>query len=130
MKIAESAIPNEAVALLFGTIKSHSNQLIYEVKLVEEFQSSIPSPVSFILEDIEQLYKKWNSAQQQGFHLIAIFHSHPSSAYPSEIDKINMINLSKIYKKIIWIIYGNYSKKLNAFVLENETIYQIKIEQN
>lgn len=127
--IAQSANPNEAVALLFGAIKSQSNQLIYEVKLIEEFQSTLPSPVSFLLDDIELLYNKWQSAQQQGFKLISVFHSHPGSAYPSHIDKINMINLAKVYPKIIWVIYGNYSKELNAFILlEKETIYQVVIK--
>lgn len=162
--IAEKAYPNECIALLFGniTIEGVNQKYIYDVKKIDEFQSSEPSPVAFLIGDYEILAQKWFKAQQLGLKLICVYHSHPSTAYPSGMDKTYMKQLDKLneaqkkleYKlnidkelefikpenkkkekeikdqnkledlNIIWVIYGNRTKELNAFILHKGSVYQ------
>ncbi|MHA1729107.1 MAG: Mov34/MPN/PAD-1 family protein [Promethearchaeota archaeon] len=156
VQIAKKNYPNECVGLIFGNviIKTTDNNIkkpniIYKVKKIEEIISSKPSPVSFIIEDLELLAQKWFKAQQSGLKLISIFHSHPSDAYPSGKDRIYMKQLNEFWKiqnllskqfksheniinsknmGTIWTIYGNKSKKLNAFILQCDDIFKCDVK--
>jgi len=135
-KISIKALPNEAVALGFGVIEKKDNLelnnlktqfLYYIIKIIEEFQSSHPSPIYFLLDDVELLYKKWMNAQKKGLKLICIFHSHPSGCVPSGVDKDYMKNISIVYPFIIWLIYGNTSDKFQAYLYNNNKISEVKM---
>ncbi|MBD3353473.1 MAG: hypothetical protein GF364_18465 [Candidatus Lokiarchaeota archaeon] len=135
VQIAKKAYPNESAGLIFGNV-SHENEenkdetfYIYVCKKIEEFESSKPSPVYFLLNDVELVYRKWNQAQEEGYSLISIYHSHPNTAYPSGIDADYMQNIARVYPNIIWTIYGNGSKELNGFILDSDTkIKRVKIQ--
>ncbi|MHA1338680.1 MAG: Mov34/MPN/PAD-1 family protein [Promethearchaeota archaeon] len=143
-KIAKNAYPNESAALGFGIVeksqiipndnftnqsrKNSKKKIYYIIKKIEEFESSVPSPVYFLLDDVELLYKKWLNAQEEGLKLICIFHSHPAGTSPSGTDISYMANISKLYPYIIWLIYGNKSQKFKAYIMYNSNVYEVAIK--
>ncbi|MCP4761723.1 MAG: hypothetical protein GY870_08075 [archaeon] len=130
-QISANSYPNESCALIFGTItkKKSENYVKYSYNSVkiDKFESSKPDPYSFIIEDYELLGQKWIKAQEEGLKLISIFHSHPSGAFPSNIDKKYMKQMGKAYPNIIWTIYGNESRELNGFILIKKNFFQCGI---
>lgn len=103
--------PNEACALLFGTI-TDKKSIVKEVFLAKNQQES---PVNFTIsnEDLIQSYKR---ADEKGLDVVGIFHSHPTSeAYPSSTDKKFMLA-----NPVVWLIYSVVSRNFKAYVLESQ----------
>ncbi|MHA1821724.1 MAG: Mov34/MPN/PAD-1 family protein [Promethearchaeota archaeon] len=131
--IARKAYPNESCALLFGVLEKKENssgeqEYYYKIKEIREMKSSEPSPVAFVLNDFELLAKIWLEQQDRGLRLLSIFHSHPNTAIPSGIDETYMRNMDMGgFSGIIWSIYGNISRDLNAFIYLNNRIYQVNV---
>ena len=104
---AESEKPNESCAILFG-----KENIVLEIFLTKNIEES---PVNFTISN-EQLIEAYQTAENKGFKIIGIFHSHPNSiAFPSETDKKFMQS-----NPVTWIIYSGVEKNFNAFVLESE----------
>ncbi|MFX1314879.1 MAG: Mov34/MPN/PAD-1 family protein [Promethearchaeota archaeon] len=133
----KNANPNEACGLLFGEVKEidHNGeyQYYYEGKKFNCIESNQKSPVSFLMNNFEELNRLFQDASQKyNLQLISIFHSHPSGTYPSDTDLKNMRFLdkcgNKAFKNQIWIIMNANSEKLNGFILFNDEFLQIDIE--
>lgn len=75
----KEGLPNEACGILAGSGSEVSN--IYKMTNIEN------SPVSYFMDSEEQ-FKIMKEIREKNFSMIAIFHSHPSSAaYPSQRDE-------------------------------------------
>ena len=129
IEISKRALPNESTAILFGKKRIGKNGdgcVCYTVDYVEEFISSILSPVFFSIDEVT-LYEKWINAQKKGLKLLSIFHSHPNFPNPSNTDKLYMKNIAKVYLDWIWIIFGNTSSEFKAFIWNKGKIKKVKI---
>jgi proteasome lid subunit RPN8/RPN11 len=118
VKIAKKDFPLESAVLLFGKFENDEAVI---AKLVEPRYSQRDEK-SFTIEPIF-LYEALTKANEEGFDLVAIFHSHPSSPYPSARD-LEFMKLNPV----IWIILSMPSEQLNAFVLKNNEIRKVKIK--
>ena len=91
----EKSYPNEACGFLFGDIREINNQgdfkYMYYCKFFQCIESSITSPASFILDDDEKILELSNNIlKNEKLKLIALVHSHPAGANPSNFDKKSM----------------------------------------
>ena len=112
-KHAESCVPNESCAILFGKISDDK----YIVKEIFPTKNIENSPYSFTVSS-EELIKAYETAEKRSLDVIAIFHSHPdSAAYPSSTDKKFMEA-----NPIPWIIYSNSNNELNGYILESDIV--------
>lgn len=118
---AENSLPNEAVALLFGTI---SNDVILTKRVEYLANESITNQTSFSVNPEDQ-YALLMDADNRGESMIGIFHSHPAPPRPSHTDIRNMR-----LNPVVWIvaskITGNWA--MRAYVLEEETPVEIDIQ--
>ena len=91
---AENCLPNEAVAMLFGTM-SENRITVTRVEIVENISES---RTTFSI-DPEVQYRLLIEAEELGDDLVCIFHSHPAPPHPSQTDLRNM----KI-NPVVWLI--------------------------
>jgi proteasome lid subunit RPN8/RPN11 len=88
---SKECYPNEACGILAG--KDNEVLNIYKMKNIEN------SPVTYMLDSKEQ-FKVMKEIRQNNLSMLAIFHSHPSSAaFPSQRD----IELA-FYEDVVYII--------------------------
>ena len=78
-KCIEESAPNEACGFLFGEIDEIDNQgdfnYIYRSKLIQCIESSTTSPVSFSVDNDDQILEISNiTIQNKELKLIAVFH--------------------------------------------------------
>lgn len=105
--------PNEACGILAG--KDGVVKNIYRMKNIEN------SPVSYMMEPLEQL-RVMKQMRSEGLSMLAIFHSHPcASAYPSAKD----VNLA-FYDDVVYIII---SLTENTPVVKGYSIKEGRIEE-
>ncbi|MFW9851109.1 MAG: M67 family metallopeptidase [Candidatus Thorarchaeota archaeon] len=116
---AEGCLPEESVALLFGTVEG-SNAIVKSVAIVS---NEAKSRTTFSVEPTLQ-YRLLVDAEARGEELVCIFHSHPAPPEPSQTDLKNM-KLNPVF----WIIAskesGSWESK--AFLLENEKAMNVPI---
>ncbi|MHA1291308.1 MAG: Mov34/MPN/PAD-1 family protein [Promethearchaeota archaeon] len=133
----KKAYPNEACGLIFGDIKKFDLIEGYEIHFIGKkfncLQSDKKSPVAFLIDNIERFNEVFQEAAQKfNLRLISIFHSHPGGAYPSGIDKKNMVFLNncgiKAFKNQIWTIIDARSFELNGFIFFNNELKQIDVK--
>jgi len=144
------ASPNESFGLLIGpkpkeVILEDSNefQYHYNIDLFECVESDKSSPVDFLMENIEELYRIIKNAfEKYNRRVLSIFHSHPAGAYPSGFDIRYMKYLYKFYNTVlnssvmvktairnqIWTIMDSSDFKLNGFIYLEKKIQQIRLE--
>ncbi|MHA1130091.1 MAG: Mov34/MPN/PAD-1 family protein [Candidatus Helarchaeota archaeon] len=96
-KWVEDNEPYEACALLLGRFKNSTAQ-VDEIILTP---NSSKSRVHFEIEP-ELLLKILLKAEEKQKDLVSIFHSHPTTPYPSGIDIPYMQN----YPDTVWLILG------------------------
>jgi proteasome lid subunit RPN8/RPN11 len=132
----QEASPNEACGLIFGDIKESKSEEGYEYTYsAEKFEcikSSNPSPVSFLINNLEKLNEIFKEASiKYKLRLISIFHSHPGSANPSGFDYDNMKRLDKSgispFKYLIWTIIDGKIENLNGFLFLKDNLVQIEV---
>jgi len=131
-----NASPYEACGLIFGdireiNIKEEGVQYHYIGQLFECIESTKKSTVAFLIDNIEELNKIYQTAAKKyNMRLISIFHSHPGGNYPSGVDTINMKYLEdfKAFKNLIWTIMNAENYDLNGFIYFNNEFWQIAIE--
>ncbi len=150
----QKAYPNESFGLIFGSkpkeipLKNPGEfQYYYIAEVFECIQSDRSSPVDFLMENIEELYRVINNANKKhNARVLSIFHSHPSGSYPSGFDINYMKFLDDFYRKVlnspipikmpiknqIWTIMDGSNFDINGFIyLENEIQQiQLRIEQD
>lgn len=117
---AESSLPMEAAALIFGQVK-HQSILANHIRLVGN--ESLSSTTSFMVDPEEQ-YQHLIEAETLGEELVCIFHSHPAPPYPSKRDQENM----KL-NPVAWLIASKESGTWvsKAFIMEDGQIQELDL---
>lgn len=120
-KHAESNLPQEAVALIFGTIAEnivHANR----VELMEN-ESKTNRTAFSVNPEIE--YQLLIEADEQGESLVGIYHSHPAPPAPSKTDLRNMR-----LNQVVWLISskltGDWITK--AYILLGDNVDEVSIK--
>ncbi|MFW9793430.1 MAG: M67 family metallopeptidase [Candidatus Thorarchaeota archaeon] len=116
---AETNLPNEAAALLFGNIAKNS-VIVKHIELVSN--ESISSLTAFNVNPEEQ-YRLFVEAEERNEELVCIFHSHPAPPYPSETDRRNM----KL-NPVVWLIASKESGtwESRAYLLSDDTVEEVQ----
>ncbi|MHA1459987.1 MAG: Mov34/MPN/PAD-1 family protein [Promethearchaeota archaeon] len=136
-KCIEKAYPNEACGFLFGNIGEINNNgdfnYTYYSKIFQCIESSKLSSVAFLLDNDQKILELSNNiTHDKKLQLLAIFHSHPTGANPSSIDKKCMKHYHncgvKNFNHLVWIIVGSRNKDINGFIYLDNNLTQIKIE--
>ncbi len=134
-----NASPYEACGLIFGEITESKLpagsefQYNYIGKNFKCFESDKKSPVSFLIDNFEELNRVFKQAAEEfKLKLISIFHSHPAGSSPSGIDFNNMKFLDscglKSYRNQIWIIMDGSNYKINGFMYLNKELVEVSVE--
>ncbi|HEY7226671.1 MAG TPA: M67 family metallopeptidase [Nitrososphaeraceae archaeon] len=111
-------LPYESCSLLLGNIVDWE----YRVSVLKNMDNIANSEYSFIM-DPDQLIKVYQWASNKELEVIGVYHSHLDGVRPSSTDVIFMqIN------SLIWLIYEVSSSKFKAFILENDTLKEVKIK--
>ncbi len=118
---AETNLPCEAVALLFGT-NSENIVCVNRVELMEN--ESKASPTAFSVNP-ENEYKLLIEAEEKGESLVGIYHSHPAPPEPSATDLRNMR-----LNPVIWLIASKLTGSwiTKAYILEDGTVNEISVK--
>ncbi len=135
-KCIEKAHPNEACGFIFGTIQEINDngnfKYRYYSKIFQCIESSMSSPASFLMDNDKKLLESNIISKKKGQKLLAIFHSHPTGAHPSSIDKKYMKYYHncgiKKFTHLIWIIIDSKNKHINGFIYLDNKLTQISIE--
>jgi proteasome lid subunit RPN8/RPN11 len=112
----KAGYPNEACGILAGNGKEVSK--IYRMANIEN------SPVTYMLDSKEQ-FKAMKDMRENNLSMLAIFHSHPSSAaYPSAKD----VSLA-FYEDAFYIIVSLMEKEpvVKGFSIREGNIEEIEI---
>lgn len=112
----KTGCPNEACGILAGNGNEVSK--IYKMTNIEN------SPVTYMLDSREQ-FKVMKDMRENNLSMLAIFHSHPSSAaYPSAKD----VSLA-FYEDCVYIIVSLMEKKpvVKGFSIKEGNIEEIEI---
>ena len=136
----KKSFPNEACGLIFGKIQEKqkpNNEAEYSYYYngyeFECIESSRKSPVAFLMDDYNKLVEISNKySNNYNYQLLSIFHSHPGSAYPSEVDipymeRYYKSGISK-FKYLIWTIMDGNCEELNGFIYIFDQLKQISIQ--
>jgi len=145
-KCSGNASPNEAGGLVFGDFEElkieEGFQYNFRGKKFECLESTKPSPVSYLMDNLQEFYDIWTEAiykyKQQ---LVSIFHSHPGSAMPSGFDDQYMKMLVDFdnemiergifknpnFKYVIWTIIDGKKKDLKGFLILKNKLTQIEV---
>jgi proteasome lid subunit RPN8/RPN11 len=112
----EQLAPEEACGLVAGT---SINALA-----VLPMTNLLHSPVRYRIDPAEQL-QAFNDIDQQGWQLLAIYHSHPHGpAYPSETDIREAYYPEAVY--LIWsILDGQW--QLGAFKIQDSSVTRLTL---
>jgi len=117
---AEANLPDEAAALLFGSISKH----FITVENIELVLNESTSSITSINVDPEEQYRFLVEAEERHEELVCIFHSHPAPPFPSETDRQNM----KL-NPVVWLIAskesGNWESR--AFLMEDDTVKDVSL---
>ena len=119
---AKECYPNEAPALLIGNFDDEKEvAIVTDVYPMENIEKS---PVSFQI-DPEEYYKIYKIAEENGKHIIGVFHSHPMDPIPSGVDMPYL----KLHRNI-WVILSTTQKidNIKAYQWYNEQVRPVKIE--
>jgi proteasome lid subunit RPN8/RPN11 len=117
---AETNLPFEVVALLFGVVKENT-VYTHRVELVDN--ESKANRTSFSVNPEEE-YRLLIDAEERGESLVGIYHSHPAPPEPSKTDLRNMR-----LNPVIWLI----SSKLTgvwitkAYILVDDNTKEVPI---
>ncbi|MHA1138281.1 MAG: M67 family metallopeptidase [Candidatus Thorarchaeota archaeon] len=119
---AETNLPREAVALLFGVISEY----VVHAKRVELMENESKTNRTTFSVNPEIEYRLLIEAEEQGEALVGIYHSHPAPPAPSETDLRNMR-----LNPVIWLISskltGDWITK--AYILVGDNVNEVSIKQ-
>jgi len=120
-KHAETNLPREAVALLFGVMSEY----IVRVNRVELMENESKTDRIAFSVNPEIEYQLLIEAEEQGESLVGIYHSHPAPPAPSQTDLRNMR-----LNPVIWLISskltGDWITK--AYILVGENVNEVSIK--
>lgn len=119
-ELAENALPNESVVLLFGKLVDD----IVIVTRIEFVNNESDSPVTSFAVNPEEQYRLFLEAEERGEELVAIFHSHPAPLKPSARD-IKFMKLNPV----VWLIASRSSGswETRAFILKDDIPLEVPI---
>ena len=148
----QKAYPNESFGLLFGPkpkevpLKNPVEfQYHYFAEIFECIESDKSSPVDFLMENVEELYRVIKHASEKyNRRILSIFHSHPAGAHPSGFDINYMKFLDSFYYEIlnsslkikipfknqIWTIMDGTNFDINGFIYLDGELHQIQLEMH
>ncbi len=117
---AETSLPLEAVALLFGRMVEQS----IGVNRIELVQNESSSNITSFMVNPEVQYRLLVEAEERDEEFVGIFHSHPAPPFPSFRDKQNM----KL-NDVVWLIASKESGSWlsKAYLMENEQIKEVDL---
>jgi proteasome lid subunit RPN8/RPN11 len=117
---AETNLPSEAAALLFGHVSDH----LVMVNRIELVQNEAPSRTTSFMVNPEEQYRLLVEAEELGEELVGIFHSHPAPPFPSNRDLQNMK-----FNPVVWLIASKNSGSWvsKAFLMENDEVKEIDL---
>ncbi len=132
----ENAYPNEACGFFFGNIQeindSGNFKYRYNSEIFQCIESSMSSPASFLMDNDLKLLESNITFKKKDQKLVAIFHSHPTGAHPSSIDKKSMKYYHncgiKKFTHLVWVIVDSKNKRINGFMYLDNKLNQIRIE--
>jgi proteasome lid subunit RPN8/RPN11 len=115
---ADTNLPNEAIALIFGNISGTS---IF-AKHVELVSNSSSTSVTSFKVDPEVQYRLLVEAEERNEELVCIFHSHPAPPYPSKTDVRNME-----LNPVVWLIASKNSGSWEsmAYIFVNDEVEEV-----
>ena len=117
---AEANLPNEAAALLFGSISKY----LITVNSIELVSNESISGITTFEVNPEEQYRLFVEAEERHEELVCIFHSHPAPPYPSKTDRQNM----KL-NPVVWLIAskerGTWESR--AYLLNDDTVEEVKL---
>ena len=118
---AETNLPCEAIALLFGT-NLENIAYVNRAELMEN--ESKESRTTFSVNP-ETNYKLLDEAEAQGESLVGIYHSHPAPPEPSSTDLRNMR-----LNPVIWLIASKLTGfwVTKAYILEDGNTNEISVK--
>ncbi|MFW9908852.1 MAG: M67 family metallopeptidase [Candidatus Thorarchaeota archaeon] len=108
---AETCLPLESVALLFGSVEEDT----IVVNRVELTENMAESRTTFSIDPVLQ-YNLFVKAEELGEDLVCIFHSHPAPPAPSKTDLKNMV-----LNSVVWLIASKQTGtwESRAFILDD-----------
>ncbi len=115
---AKKVHPIEACAILFGNLTPDEAV----VKKVVVAPNKLQSTVRFEINP-ETFVKALNEADKEELEFIGLFHSHPTPAAPSQIDRKYM----KLWGNALWLILSSTSGNLAAYEMTNSKVKEINI---
>ncbi len=118
---AETCLPDEAVALLFGVI-IENNVFVNRVELIDNESKTNRTTFSVNPESEYQLLVE---AEELGESLVGIYHSHPAPPEPSTTDLRNMR-----LNPVAWLIASKQTGEwiTKVYILEDENANEIPIK--
>ena len=120
-KYAETNLPREAVALIFGTISEN----IVRANRVELMENESKADRTSFSVNPEREYELLVEAEKQGESLVGIYHSHPAPPAPSATDLRNMR-----LNPVVWLISskltGDWVTK--AYILIEDQANEVTIK--
>ena len=127
-KIMDDNQPNEACALVFGTTRKDSGELLIDIRAFREIKNLINSPSAFEIDPVEQ-FKIMEEERAGGNILIGILHTHPGSQFVSASDDFHIRNAGKI-SNLCWFIAGTREGQLEmgGYILVKDKIYSLELK--
>ena len=118
---AEEALPQEAVALILGTL----SQAEVKVSQVECLDNVSKSGVTSFAVDPEIQYEILIAAEERDEEMVGIFHSHPAPPNPSSRDRENMR-----LNPVVWLIASKMTGEWEsrAFLYRDKEITEIQMD--
>lgn len=118
---AESSLPNEAVALLFGTITEN----MVKVNRAELVENDSKNKMTSFSINPELEYQLLIEAEEFDESLVGIYHSHPAPPEPSMTDLKNMR-----LNPVIWLISSKVTGEWisRAYILEESRVSEVSIK--
>jgi proteasome lid subunit RPN8/RPN11 len=126
--IREESRPNEACALLFGSMRETDGELVYDIGSMRQVENVLRSPVAFEVDPVVQ-YQIMMQEEKRGRELVGILHTHPGNQFVSATDVRYMKNASRM-TRFCWLIAGDGIDgrlEIGAYVVVNGTIRDIPI---
>ncbi|MBI5133390.1 MAG: M67 family metallopeptidase [Thaumarchaeota archaeon] len=108
-RFAIDSLPLESCALLAGSIDG-DDVIVSRIIFTKNYDRS---RTTFSIEPTE-LLESYKEAENHGFDIVGVFHSHPAPAKPSATDtKYMEIN------PVPWLIMSTTDNELEAFLYDN-----------
>lgn len=111
--------PIEACALLFGRRTDEEAVVTRVVMMPNVLESSTRFEA-----DPQMVFNAFEQADQDELQFIALFHSHPAPASPSEVD----LKYMRLWGEAVWLILSSSNGNIAAFQLTNNDLHEVALK--